>query len=29
VRAGNQHCRKTASCEGCPLQRFLSRPGAE
>ncbi|HLJ30217.1 MAG TPA: hypothetical protein VKY85_26150 [Candidatus Angelobacter sp.] len=23
VRTGNQHCRKTPHCEGCPLQRFL------
>ncbi len=23
VRVGNQYCRKTAKCEGCPLQQFL------
>src|SRR5262249_30991514 len=25
VRAGNQHCRSTARCEECPLQKFLPR----
>jgi endonuclease-3 related protein len=23
VRVGNQYCRKTAKCDGCPLQRYL------
>jgi endonuclease-3 related protein len=23
VRTAKEHCRKTASCEGCPLQKFL------
>src|SRR5262249_49280198 len=23
VRVGNQHCRKTAKCEQCPLREFL------
>jgi endonuclease III related protein len=25
VRAGNQFCRNTARCEGCPLQKYLQR----
>jgi endonuclease-3 related protein len=24
VRVGNHYCRKTAQCEGCPLQQFLT-----
>jgi len=24
VRVGNHYCRKTAKCNGCPLQKFLS-----
>jgi endonuclease III related protein len=27
VRVGNHYCRKTAQCEGCPLQNFLSSSG--
>ena len=27
VRVGNHYCRKTAKCEGCPLQNFLSSSG--
>jgi endonuclease-3 related protein len=26
VRVGSQYCRKTARCEGCPLQKFLPSP---
>jgi endonuclease-3 related protein len=26
VRVGNHYCRKTAQCEGCPLQSFLMSP---
>lgn len=25
VRVGKEHCRATAKCEGCPLERFLPR----
>lgn len=28
VRLGNHYCRKTAKCEGCPLQPFLKSPQA-
>jgi endonuclease-3 related protein len=24
VRTGNEYCRKTAKCEGCPLKKFLN-----
>jgi endonuclease-3 related protein len=26
VRTGNEYCRKTAKCEGCPLNKFLNSP---
>ncbi|HEU4413593.1 MAG TPA: endonuclease III domain-containing protein [Candidatus Angelobacter sp.] len=26
VRIGSDHCRATASCEGCPLQKYLPSP---
>ena len=26
VRVGNQHCRSTPKCDGCPLREFLPRP---
>jgi endonuclease-3 related protein len=25
VQVGKNHCRKEASCEGCPLKRFLPK----
>ena len=28
VRTGNEHCRKTPGCEGCPLQKYLIPPVA-